>query len=108
MPLPFGKSEKERTIRRAKALGELLLPCLAFAAIVLLSSAFTHARPAPVAAKVTGETPTRQDGWLFANAASSSDASVETTQGPEETPGKGAGKNPGATTVTTYTVLGTF
>jgi len=108
MPLPFGKSEKERTIRRAKALGELLLPCLAFAAVIFVSTGFRQAHPRPVMEKVKGETQTRQGGWLFANAASSSDATVDITQGPEEMPGKGAGKNPGATTVTTYTVFGTF
>jgi hypothetical protein len=108
MPLPFGKSEKEKTIRRAKALGELLLPCLVFAAIVLLSSAFTHARPAPVTAKVNRDTQASQEGWLFANTASSSDSTVGMTQGPDGTPARGAGRNPGATTVKTYTALGTF
>lgn len=108
MPLPLGKPEKVKAIRRAKAPSELLLPCLALAAVILVSTGFRQARQAPVTEKANGETQTKQDGWLFANAASSSDASIETTQGTEGTPGKGAGKNPGATTVTTYTAFGTF
>ena len=86
MPLPFGKPEKEKAIRRAKALGELLLPCLAFALIVLLSAGFAHARPAPVPTNATAQIQTGQDGWPFANTASPSDP----------------------TTATTYTALGTF
>jgi hypothetical protein len=101
-------SAKERTMNRAKALVELLLPCLAFAVVVFLPSGFRQARPAPVPSKVTQETSASQGGWLFANTASSSDASVEVTQGLGRIPGKGAGKNLTATTVTTYTVFGTF
>jgi hypothetical protein len=108
MHLPFGKSEKEKTIRRAKALGELLLPCLAFAVVIFLSSAFRQVRPALVTSKVTEGNQTTQDGWLFANTASSSDATVEVTRWHEGTPGKGAGKNRTAPTVTTYTVFGTY
>ena len=86
MPLPLGKPEKVKAIRRAKALGELLLPCLAFALIVFLSAGFSHARPAPVPTNATAQTQTGPGGWLFANTASPSDA----------------------TTVTTYTAFGTF
>jgi hypothetical protein len=101
-------SAKERNMNRAKALVGLLLPCFAFAVVVYLSSAFPQARPATVTSKVTRETQARQDGWLFANTASSSDASVEVTQWREGMSGKGAGKNLTATTVTTYTVFGTY
>ena len=106
MFLPFGKSEKEKTIRRAKALGELLLPCLALA-VVVLSSRFTHARPAPAASKATEGTQNGQGGWLSANTASSADASLEIRQSPQVLPW---GKNGEATTVlvTTYTVYPTY
>ena len=106
MHLPFGKSEKEKTIRRAKALVELLLPCLVLA-VVVLSSRFTHARPAPAASKVTSENQTRQDGWLAAKTASSADASLEIRQSPQVLPW---GKNGEATTVRvmTYTVYPTY
>jgi len=95
-------------MNRAKAMVGLLLPCLAFAVVVFLSSAFMQARPAPVASSVTEETRTEQDGWLFADTASSSDASVEVTQWREGMPGKGTEKNLIPTTVTTYTVFGTY
>ncbi len=101
-------SAKERTMNRAKALVAFAWPLLAFAVVVFLSSTFRQVRPALVTSKVNRATQTRQDGWLFANTASSSDATVEITRGPEVTPGKGAGKNLTATTVTTYTVFGTF
>jgi hypothetical protein len=107
MSLP-SLSAKERTMNRAKALGELLLPCLAFAVVVFLSSAFTQGRPATVTTKVAEKTQTSQGGWLFANTASSSDAAVGITQEPEGMPGKTGGKNLTATSVTTYTVFGTF
>ena len=107
MPLPLGEPEKEKSIRRAKALGELLLPCLALAVVVLLSAGFSHARPAPVPSTATAQTKNAPGGWLLANTASPSDASVDITQGPEAMPARGAG-NPGATTATTYTALGTF
>jgi hypothetical protein len=108
MFLSFGKSEKEKTLHRAKALVELLLPCLAFAMVGFLSSGFTHTRPALVTSKVNDEAQTRQDGWLFANTPSSSDVSVEVTQRREGMLGKASGKNLTATTVTTYTVFGTY
>jgi len=107
MSIPF-PSAKERTLNRAKALIELLLPCLALAMVVVLSFGSTPARPALIASKATGGTSTRQDGWLLANTASSSDATVDITQEPKGMPGKTAGKNGTATTIITYTFTPTY
>jgi hypothetical protein len=87
---------------RAKALCLLVLPFLVFAVVVFLFSEYLRIHPAAPGEKASQQSANRGDGWLFANSASSSDASVEVTQGLQEIPGKGA------TTVTTYTVMGKF
>jgi hypothetical protein len=89
-------------MRRAKALCVLVLPVIAFAAVVFLASALVRIHPAGVANKASEPTPIGADGRLSSDTASSSGASVDVTKGLQEVPGKGA------TTVTTYTVMGKF
>lgn len=96
------KSDEVGIMGRAKALGVLALPVLAFAVVVFLASALARIHPAGVAKKASAPTPISADDWLSADTASSAGASVEVTQGSQEIPGKSA------TTVKTYTVTGSF
>jgi hypothetical protein len=102
MPIPLERSTTVGIRGRAKALVVLLLPIIVFAAVVFLASALVRIHPAGVANKASGPTPIGADGWLSADTASSSGASVDVTKGLQEVLGKGA------TTVTTYTVMGKF
>jgi hypothetical protein len=97
---------------RAKALGVLLLPVLIFAAVVFLASSLQNRLGAPresqAAQPSSEQSPASANGWLFANSASSADATVEVSRTSVEASGKPGTKNPTATTVTTHTILGTF
>jgi hypothetical protein len=112
MPLPLEQSTNVGIVRRAKALGVPLLPIIAFAAVVFLASSLQNRLGAPresqAAQPSSEQTPIGADGWLFANSASSADATVEVSRTSVEASGKPGTKNPTATTVTTYTVMGKF
>ena len=88
MPLPLDTSKEAGIVRRAKALGVLLLPIIAFAAIVFLAWAFERLHPAGVATKASN--PGRGSNTL---SMTSTNASVEVTRTLQ-----------GATTVTVYTI----
>lgn len=105
MPLPLDTSEKAGIVRRVKALGVLSLPFLAFAVVVFLASALVRIHPAAVREKASQQSANKADGWLFANSASSADATVEVSQTSVEASGKPGGKS---STATTYVVTGTY
>ena len=86
-------------INRAKALAGLLSPFLVFGVLVVLLAIMQRG---PHGARDSAAQPTSTEGWLFADTASSEDASVEVTRGLQNIPGKGA------TTVTTYTIYPTY
>lgn len=90
MSLPLDTSTRAKTVRRAKVLGELLLPIVILAAV---AGAGFHRSPPTV-------NEARQESDMLSM--TSTGASVQVTQELIEMPGKGA------TTVTTYTVMGTF
>jgi hypothetical protein len=106
MPLPLETSRKVGITGRVKALGVLLLPVLIFAAVVFLASSLQSRLAAPreshAAQPSSEQSPASANGWLSADTASSAGASVDVTKELQEIPGKGA------TTVTTYTVMGKF
>jgi hypothetical protein len=109
----FDKSKEAGIIGRAKALGVLVLPFLAFAVVVFLFAESLRIHPG-VTNKANEPTTIGANDWLSADTASSAGASVDVSQSVEisETTtrgsGKTGGKNPTATTVTTYTVMGKF
>jgi len=95
MFVPFRNSDKEVMIRRAKALFELLLPCLAFAAVVF--SLPSRSRPityGQVNEQAALKSTTVQEGSALQNAESK-------LVNPDMT--SSTSKN-----LITYTILGTF
>jgi hypothetical protein len=95
---------------RAKALGVLLLPIIAFAAIVFLAWAFGRLHPAGVTKKASRPTSIGAQDWLSADTASSAGATIDVSQTVEvsrtttEGSDKTVGKNPTGTTVRVYTI----
>jgi len=92
MFLPFGNSEKEVMIRRARALFELLLPCLALAAVVF-SFLPSRSRPVPT----YGHEQVAPESMAVQETSSTSAGETARTK-PARTFKK----------LTTYTILGTF
>src|SRR5713101_7997843 len=112
MFLPFEKSEKEKTVRRAKALVELLLPCLAFAVLVF-SFLPSRSRPAaPRGSQVNDDrvgewTTTLQEGSVVQTA----DGKFVIPDTPSSTGAAATGKAKPAGTLKkliTYTIVGTY
>ena len=97
MSVPFENSDKEAMIRRAKALFELLLPCLAFAAVVF-SFLPSRSRPILTHGQVNEQaaltSTTVQEGSALQNAESKF-VTPDTTSSTSKQ-------------LTTYTILGTY
>jgi hypothetical protein len=93
MPLPLQASEKAGIIRRAKALGVLLLPFIAFAAVVFLSFSLQSRLGTP---RKNQPAQPSADGPM----------SVTVENGP--TPAEGQVATGTHTKVTTYTITGSY
>ena len=94
MFVPFRNSDKEVVIRRAKALFELLLPCLALAGIVF-SFLPSRSRPVPAYSQVNEQAATKSTTAQERPALQNAESKFVTTSS--------TSKN-----LITYTILGTF
>jgi hypothetical protein len=92
MPLPLDTSKKVGITGRAKALGVLALPFLAFAVVVFLASSLQTRLGTPRASQVAQPS---DDNGMSLDVKEDSGVQV-------------AGTTSVTTTVTTYTMLGTF
>src|SRR2546425_9995663 len=97
MFLPFGNSDKEVIIRRAKALLELLLPCLAFAAVVF-SFLPSRSRPIPTYGQVNEQAALKSTNMQEESALQNAEGKFVTPDTTSST----------SKQLITYTIMGTF